>query len=147
LTRWKPRRVIKEVTLLKAEEAPNDSDPAMTIGDVAGKLGITLRTLRFYEQKGLIQPDRQGTWTRRYRNRDVERLRLILRLRGAGLALSDIRQVLDVTAARPASKSDLAAIFTARLTGIATERARLDAEESAVSGLIHDLVDGSGAVT
>ena len=47
------------------------------IGDLAGQFGITLRALRFYEDKGLIKPQRNGT-TRLYDYRDRARLKLIL---------------------------------------------------------------------
>ena len=55
------------------------------IGDLASQFGITLRALRFYEDKGLISPQRNGT-TRLYDYRDRARLKLILLGRKVGFA-------------------------------------------------------------
>lgn len=66
-----------------------------TITDLANEFGITHRTLRFYEEKGLIEPERKGQ-TRLYSKRDRARLQLILRGRDVGLTLYEIRQILDL---------------------------------------------------
>ncbi|MEA2423600.1 MAG: hypothetical protein QOH13_10, partial [Thermoleophilaceae bacterium] len=54
------------------------------MGELAADLGVTTRTLRFYEAEGLISPLRQGT-ARVYDQRDRARLRLILRGRRFGI--------------------------------------------------------------
>ena len=56
---------------------------------------VTPRTLRFYEQKELLNPVRQGT-RRLYSKRDRARLTLILRGKRFGFSLEDIRQLLDM---------------------------------------------------
>ena len=65
------------------------------IGDLARDFGVTLRTLRFYEDRGLITPTRSGT-TRLYSERDRERLRLTLFCKRIGLSLGEIREVLEL---------------------------------------------------
>ncbi len=65
------------------------------IGDLAREFDVTLRTLRFYEDRGLINPGRSGT-TRLYSSEDRERLRVALFCKRIGLSLGDIRQVLDL---------------------------------------------------
>src|SRR5690606_50716 len=65
------------------------------IGDMAAEFGVTLRALRFYEDKGLIQPKREGT-TRLYTHRDKTRLKLILLGRRVGFSLRDIKQIMDL---------------------------------------------------
>ena len=55
------------------------------IGEMARKFNVTLRTLRFYEDRGLIHPRREGT-TRLYSHRDVVRLKLILTGRRVGVS-------------------------------------------------------------
>ena len=54
--------------------SPAPGQSIFKIGDLAREFGVTLRTLRFYEDRGLIQPGRSGT-TRLYGSRDRERLR------------------------------------------------------------------------
>jgi DNA-binding transcriptional MerR regulator len=65
------------------------------IGDLAEQFGITLRALRFYEDKGLINPKRNGT-TRLYSYRDRARLKLILLGRKVGFSLREVKQILDL---------------------------------------------------
>jgi DNA-binding transcriptional MerR regulator len=72
-----------------------DNDDLTRIGDMARLYGVTLRALRFYEDKGLIQPVRQGT-TRLYTRRDQARLKLILRGRKIGFSLREVKQMLDL---------------------------------------------------
>ena len=70
------------------------------IQEVADTLGITPRTLRFYEDKGLIEPSRIGT-TRVYRRREIARMQLILRGKRLGFSLTDIAEFLDLYDADP----------------------------------------------
>jgi DNA-binding transcriptional MerR regulator len=70
------------------------------IQKVADDLGVTPRTLRFYEDKGLIEPTRVGT-TRIYTKREIGRMQLILRGKRLGFSLKDIKQFLDLYDADP----------------------------------------------
>ena len=65
------------------------------IGEMAKKYGVTLRTLRFYEDKGLLNPKRDGA-TRLYTRRDKARLKLILLGRKVGFSLRDVKQMMDL---------------------------------------------------
>jgi len=65
------------------------------IGELAQEFGITLRTLRFYEQKGLLQPKRRGT-TRLYSEADRARIRVVLLGRKIGFSLRDVKLLLEV---------------------------------------------------
>jgi DNA-binding transcriptional MerR regulator len=67
----------------------------LRIGDVAKQFGVSLRTLRFYEDKGLIQPRREGS-TRLYARRDSARLKLILLGRKVGFSLRDVKHMIDL---------------------------------------------------
>ncbi|MCG7394846.1 MerR family DNA-binding transcriptional regulator [Microvirga sp. ACRRW] len=64
-----------------------------TIGDLAREFGVTLRTLRFYEDRGLLSPRRDGT-ARIYDARDRERLSVILKGKQLGFTLTEIRAML-----------------------------------------------------
>jgi DNA-binding transcriptional MerR regulator len=66
-----------------------------TIGDLAREFGVTLRTLRFYEDKDLIHPRRQGL-NRLYGRRDRARLKLVLLGRKVGFSLGQIKDMLDL---------------------------------------------------
>ena len=66
-----------------------------TIGDLAKEFQCTLRTLRFYEDKGLINPKRDGL-NRIYNRRDRARLKLVLMGKRVGFSLSEIRDMLDL---------------------------------------------------
>jgi DNA-binding transcriptional MerR regulator len=66
-----------------------------TVRELADELGVTTRTLRFYEAEGLIAPLRLGT-NRVYHARDRARLRLILRGRRFGMTLSEIAELVGM---------------------------------------------------
>jgi DNA-binding transcriptional MerR regulator len=68
---------------------------SFTIGDLSREFGVTLRTLRFYEDRALLTPRRDGT-RRLYGRRDRARLRIVLLGKRVGLSLAEIKQVLDI---------------------------------------------------
>ena len=68
---------------------------SFTIRQLTKEFGVTARTLRFYEDEGLIAPERRGQ-TRIYSPRDRARIILILRGRRVGFALAEIREILDL---------------------------------------------------
>ena len=65
------------------------------IGDLARDFDVSLRTLRFYEDRGLLSPERSGS-TRLYSNADRRRLKLILMAKNVGFSLVDIQELLDI---------------------------------------------------
>lgn len=71
------------------------TDDVMTIRDMCTAYSVTPRTLRFYEQKELLFPIREGT-RRLFTRRDRARLTLILRGKRFGFGLEEIRQLLDM---------------------------------------------------
>ena len=73
----------------------SQGDELRGIQDVARELGVTHRTLRFYEDKGLIAPQRIGK-TRVYSKRDLGRMQLILRGKRLGFSLRDISDYLSL---------------------------------------------------
>lgn len=69
----------------------------LSSGDLARATGNTVRTIRFYEEEGLLKPAAVSDGGhRRYTDDDLERLRLITDLRELGLSLCEIRSVLDL---------------------------------------------------
>jgi DNA-binding transcriptional MerR regulator len=66
-----------------------------SITDLCAEFGVTPRALRFYEDEGLIGPERRGT-TRIYTHRDRARLAWILRGKRVGFSLGEIREMIDL---------------------------------------------------
>jgi DNA-binding transcriptional MerR regulator len=69
-----------------------------TIGDLAKEFDLTTRAMRFYEDMGLLQPERSGPAGRNrvYSARDRTRLKLTLRAKRLGLSLSEAREIIDM---------------------------------------------------
>jgi DNA-binding transcriptional MerR regulator len=69
-----------------------------TIGDLAREFDLTTRAMRFYEDMGLLQPERSGPGGRNriYSARDRTRLKLTLRAKRLGLSLSEAREIIDM---------------------------------------------------
>lgn len=78
-----------------AARPPEGGDPFSTVTQLARELGISARTIRFYEDKGLISPQRAGS-TRVYTARDRARMILILRGKRLGFSLREIKEYLDL---------------------------------------------------
>jgi DNA-binding transcriptional MerR regulator len=72
--------------------------PTYTITELAREFDITPRAIRFYEDQGLLSPSREGTGgrSRVYTPRDRTRLKLTLRGKRLGLALSEIKSLVDM---------------------------------------------------
>ena len=77
-------------------ELPDHSErQSYSITDLSEEFGVTARALRFYEDEGLISPERQGL-TRIYSRRDRARLAWILRGKRVGFSLTEIREMIDL---------------------------------------------------
>jgi DNA-binding transcriptional MerR regulator len=77
-----------------------------SIAELAEEFGVTLRTIRFYEDRGLISPERRGT-TRVFHARDRVRLALILRGKRLGFSLDEIATIVDMYDAEPGEAGQL----------------------------------------
>ncbi|MHA6287379.1 MerR family transcriptional regulator [Maricaulis sp. CAU 1757] len=76
---------------------PVTPDTEFSIRELSQEFGVTPRTLRFYEQKGMIHPTRRGA-ARIYSAADRARIDLILRGKRVGFALDEIKEILDLEA-------------------------------------------------
>ena len=80
--------------------------PLLKIQEVAAEVGLTTRSIRYYEEIGLLAPDRSDGAYRLYDREDVERLRFIKGLRDdAGFSLAEIGQLLEDEAARARNRA------------------------------------------
>lgn len=75
-----------------------------SISDLAAELGVTPRTLRFYEAEGLIEPIRGPGGSRTYTRRDRTRMQLILRGKRFGMTLTEIAEIIDMYDGAESSK-------------------------------------------
>jgi MerR family transcriptional regulator, repressor of the yfmOP operon len=73
---------------------PDDSPALMTVRDAAERLGVTPRTLKYYEERGLVSPNRSEGRYRLYDENDLQRFGRILRLRALGFSLHGITEML-----------------------------------------------------
>jgi len=74
---------------------PRPDRDAFSISDLCAEFGVTPRALRFYEDEGLISPERRGT-QRIYTHRDRARLAWILRGKRVGFSLAEIKEMIDL---------------------------------------------------
>jgi DNA-binding transcriptional MerR regulator len=74
---------------------PRPDRETFTITDLSAEFGVTPRALRFYEDEGLIAPERRGM-VRIYSHRDRARLAWIMRGKRLGFSLADIREMIDL---------------------------------------------------
>jgi DNA-binding transcriptional MerR regulator len=83
-------------TTFRFAAMPSHPDPAtFTISELAQEFALTTRTIRFYEDEGLLAPRRAGQ-ARIYGERERVRIKLILRGKRLGLSLTEIRELLDL---------------------------------------------------
>jgi DNA-binding transcriptional MerR regulator len=97
-----------------------ESARTWTVGELADELGVTTRTLRFYEAQGLVKPERVGT-ARLYRARDRARLKLILRGRRFGMTVEECREIVDMYDGAESSEVRQLETLLARLDEIAAD--------------------------
>jgi DNA-binding transcriptional MerR regulator len=88
---------MKESTL---EIAPKQAEVLFAIGDLARELGTTTRTIRYYEECGLISPQRTDGNQRRYTRKERGHLKLIFRAKEA-FTLDEIKELFEIYDAHP----------------------------------------------
>ena len=108
--------------------------PTWTIADLADEFDVTLRTIRHYEDRGLLSPERRGT-TRVFRNRDRVRLALILRGRRLGFSLDEIATIVNMYDEQPGEAGQLQYL----LEQIAVRRADLEQRRRDIEQTLTDL--------
>jgi len=103
------------------------------IGDLAREFGVSLRTLRFYESRGMLSPRRDGL-ARHYDERDRERLAAILDGKRLGFTLTEIRDMLE-DKRREGSKAKLAL----SLPEIEDQIAHLEGQKAQIEDALREL--------
>jgi DNA-binding transcriptional MerR regulator len=106
----------------------------LTIAQIAEEYGVTHRTVRFYEDRGLIAPERRGT-RRIYHPRDRVRLGLILRGKRLGFSLEEITRIVDMYDEQPGEAGQLSYL----LAQIEDRRADLEQRRQDVLAALDEL--------
>lgn len=76
---------------------PVEDGALLTTGEMARRSNNTLRTVRFYEEEGILRPVRRTDGGHRlFDGRELERLQLVTDMRAAGLSLDEIKQILEI---------------------------------------------------
>lgn len=107
-----------------------------TITELAAEYSVTLRTIRFYEDQGLISPERRGS-QRVFRPRDRVRLGLILRGKRLGFSLQEIAKIVDMYDAEPGEAGQLRYL----LEQIAVRREELEQRRRDIEETLDELAE------
>ena len=108
----------------------------MRIGDIAGRAGVSTRSLRYYEEQGLLESERTSTGQRTYPESAVERVRLIQQFFTAGLPSRTIMQILPCVDTGEATPESFA-LLAAERSRITAAMAELAAARDALDDMIH----------
>jgi len=111
-----------------------DGEETWSIADLAREFDVTTRTIRFYEDEGLLSPRRRGQ-TRIYAARDRTRLKLILRGKRLGFSLLEIAEMVGMYDAPPGETGQLE-LFLKR---IAERRALLEQQREDIKVTLAEL--------
>src|SRR5262249_17722828 len=116
-------------------------DRTYTISELAREFSVTPRALRFYEDKGLLAPRRDGM-NRVYSHRDRGRLQLILRGKRVGLSLIEIKEILDLYKVDQRAQAQTALKkYKARVVALEAQREDVDAAIEMLHDYIGQLED------
>ncbi len=118
----------------QTENTGDISKQSWGIGELASEFGITSRTLRVYEEEGLLDPERDGT-RRVYNERNRVRLRLILRGKRLGWSLSEIRESFDLYDSSLGEQAQLELM----LSKLEQRRETLNAQRDDIDSALWDL--------
>jgi DNA-binding transcriptional MerR regulator len=115
-------------------------DQLYSVSELGRDLGISARTLRFYEDSGLLCPQRAGT-TRIYTHRDRARMILILRGKRLGFSLREIKEYLDLYDADASQQEQVRALLravSARIETLEQQRVALDQTLAELNDIRHE---------
>jgi Cu(I)-responsive transcriptional regulator len=108
----------------------------MNIGEVAERTGLPAKTIRYYEEIGLIRPLRGANGYRAFRESDAHKLDFLGRARGLGFTIEECRDLLALWEDRGRASADVRAIAEAHLARIAAKIAELTAMQATLGDLV-----------
>lgn len=116
--------------MTKSKNKPN----TYSISDLASEFDITTRTIRFYEEKGLIRPSREGC-TRSYSSADRVKLKLILRGKRLGFTLEESGEIINMYDHDRGNAEQLQAL----INKINAKQAQLNQQKHDIDAMLIDL--------
>jgi Cu(I)-responsive transcriptional regulator len=108
----------------------------LNIGSAAEQAGLPAKTIRYYEEIGLLRPERRGNGYRDYSAADVHRLRFLQRSRSLGFSVDECRQLLSLYSDKDRESAEVKAIAQTKLTEIETKIAELKGLHAMLSHLV-----------
>ncbi|WP_158971457.1 Cu(I)-responsive transcriptional regulator [Chachezhania sediminis] len=110
----------------------------MNIGRAAEKTGLSVKTIRYYEEIGLVDADRSANGYRDFGDRQITQLRMLAQARHLGFGLEECRQLLDLNADPGRASRDVQALAVRNLDAVRSKIRQLQTLEAQLETLIHD---------
>ncbi|SMO57018.1 Cu(I)-responsive transcriptional regulator [Ruegeria faecimaris] len=108
----------------------------MNIGDVSNQTGLPAKTIRYYEDIGLIKPLRDDNGYRRFRSQDVHKLNFLGRARALGFTIEDCRTLMALYEDETRASADVKKVARAHMVQIEAKIADLNAMRDTLGHLI-----------
>lgn len=109
----------------------------MNIGEAAHRSGLPVKTVRYYEDIGLVRPGRAQNGYRDYAEDDVHKLGFVNRARSLGFSISECRQLLALYEDKSRTSHDVREIAIGHVARIETRITELEAMKATLERLIH----------
>lgn len=109
----------------------------MNIGEVSNRSGLPAKTIRYYEDIGLIQPRRSENGYRSFSENDLHKLAFLGRSRALGFSIEDCRNLLTLYEDRSRASGDVKQIAKGHLARIDQKLAELQEMRATLAGLVH----------
>jgi MerR family copper efflux transcriptional regulator len=109
----------------------------MNVSRAAERTNLPPKTLRYYEEIGLIHPARSANGYRDYSEEDVHRLAFLQRARSLGFSIEDCRQLMSLYRDRERASHDVREIAVAHVAAIEAKIAELQSMRSTLQRLVH----------
>ena len=108
----------------------------MNVGEAAERTGLPAKTLRYYEEIGLVTPGRSSNGYRSYAEEDVHRLAFVQRARSLGFSIEECRQLLSLYRDRARASADVKALAIAHVEAIDAKILELQSMRGTLNRLI-----------
>ena len=120
----------------------------LRIGEVTGKAGVNIQTLRYYERRGLLAvPQRTASGYREYPAETVRLIRFVKRAQDLGFTLQGIEELIALRDAKGRKRSDVRALAEAKVRDIDKKLAQLQAMRSALNTMVESCACRDGRPT
>jgi Cu(I)-responsive transcriptional regulator len=108
----------------------------MNISEVSKRAGLPAKTIRYYEEIGLVSPARSGNGYRSFRESDLHKLAFLGRARALGFSIEDCRNLMTLYEDRGRASSDVKAIASEHLVAIDAKLAELSQMRNTLADLV-----------